>query len=95
MQGEEAGQFNPAGAPEISARFERSADYMSDCLVSATGAFSAQTKGVTWLAQGGGWNSAFCNVLNFSASKANNIYGSSDSIIPKSSNTPLVIYLGI
>ena len=81
-QGNSTGQSNKAGLPEITGRII--------AIGNPSGAFSkiSNTNGFT-----GGTSSKFTEMY-FNASFANNIYGSSSTVMPDSVSTSCVIYLG-
>ena len=81
-QGNSTGQSNKAGLPEITGRII--------AIGNPSGAFSkiSNTNGFT-----GGTSSKFTE-MHFNASLANNIYGSSSTVMPDSVNMSCVIYLG-
>ena len=79
---ENFGQTNFAGLPEIWGNFTATQ--------TASGAFSLA---YTLNGYTGGAGSKFGNI-NFNASRSNNLYGASDTVMPASIEMPCVIYLG-
>ena len=82
-----AGAHNGAGLPEISGKVSRAFLTLN---VKTEGAFTLNDKSVG--SQSGG-ESAISGLF-FSASKSNTIYGNSATVMPDSTNQPVMIYLG-
>ena len=86
----QAGSYNAEGLPNISGSFTCQKCGVNDH-VTVTGPFSSTS--APYIGSGNG--SSGSNIQwNFNASKANSIYGSSNSVMPESVDVLCIIYLG-
>ena len=86
----QAGYHNDEGLPNIAGSFScQKCGVYSD--ITATGPFSASS---TSLIGSGDGRSGTNIKWNFDASRTNNIYGSSNSVMPESIDISCIIYLG-
>ena len=90
IQGE-IGKYLPPGLPNIVGT-------MSNTACARVGMATSGAIGGTYEEAQGPWmgdsNSTAYIGFNFNASWSNNIFGSSNTIIPETVNTPCIIYLG-
>ena len=86
--GNEAGQFNMAGLPNI-----RGDVYANSASWTFSGAFLT-TSGTESVKGVSSSDTSVKNKLSLDASQSNSVYGGSDTVMPPSINQPNILYLG-
>ena len=86
--GNEAGQFNMAGLPNI-----RGDVYANSASWTFSGAFLT-TSGTESVKGVSSSDTSVKNKLSLDASQSNSVYGGSDTVMPASINQPNILYLG-
>ena len=83
------GKTNEAGIPSITGSFNVENNLDTDD--SVTGAFYSGGSGNSSGATG---DDRICAKVKFNATRSSILFGKSDTVMPASVNTPIIIYLG-